>query len=133
MNITEILMAIVKIWKKLDPDTIAKIVAKVSHAIDDLKHVWQFVLDVLEEFKPDPPDVTPDVYADISFETKAAKFAVSHPRVAELCQAGTKPNLIGAGPFLELIRFIIENRQAIMEIVEYVKEIIELFSNDKTE
>jgi hypothetical protein len=130
MSITEILMAIVKIWKKLDPDTIAKIVAKVSHAIDDLKAVWQFVLDVLEEFKPDPQ---PDVYADISFETKAAKFAVSHMRVAELCQARTKPNLIGAGPFLELIRFIIENRQAIMEIVEYVKEIIELFSNDKTE
>jgi hypothetical protein len=126
MNLNSLFKLALFLWQTLDKETIARLVGLVQHAIGDLKQVWDFVLQALEEFQNENDD--PEVYASQSFESKAAKLAADHPMIVKHCADQVDPKLIGINtPFLDLLKFIIANRETIMEIVEWVKEIIQMF------
>jgi hypothetical protein len=122
MDLNRILEIIVLLWKIANRAAEITLVDNLKQVLLDIQEVWRFIQDALAELnKP----TQSGIFVKSSLEDMAARLAVKHPRVAELCETRPSSDFTGVGSqFLELLWFIVKNRTVITEIVAWINEII---------
>jgi Asp-tRNA(Asn)/Glu-tRNA(Gln) amidotransferase B subunit len=129
MNVTEIIKFVMFVFEKLNSDALAELFKAATHAIQDLKQIWQFVADILDEFDGDDDQIIDSQLmgsneVDANFEQKVAVIAAKHPEIVERCKDGFEDGLMGAGEFFQVVRFVLANRKALRNIVKMVRELL---------